>query len=96
MNKLTKAQKRLYDRVKSEGSVLVRELSATENKMGHRLKAKGLLKLDGLISSRGPFNQPSQNVQCWVLTEYDTPAPSKGMVVPAPVEPPCGNRGDND
>jgi len=80
MPKLTKAQQRLYDRVKSEGSVLVRELSAAENKMGHRLKDMRLLKLDGLISSRGPFNQPSQNVQGWVLAEDDTPPPIEGRM----------------
>lgn len=57
MTKLTKAQQRLYDRVKAEGAVLVRELSAAENKTGHKLKDMGLLELDGLISSRGPFNE---------------------------------------
>ena len=72
MTKLTKAQQRLYDRVKAEGAVLVRELSSAENKAGHKLKDMGLLDLDGLISSRGPFNQPSKNDQVWVIAEAIT------------------------
>lgn len=35
----------------------------------------------------------------WYADEYgwpEPPSPSQGMVAPAPVENPCGNRGDND
>lgn len=76
MAKLTKVQQRVYDRVKAEGALLVRELSADENKAAHALKDQGILELDGLIASRGPFNQASQNYQAWVLArEHQEPRP---------------------
>lgn len=72
--KLTKPQAALYERVKA-GGLLMRHLSAAENRMAHRLKDMKLIALDGTISSRGPYNQAAQNDQVWVLYEDKYPSP---------------------
>lgn len=71
---LTKAQAALYERIKTEGALLMRQLSSQENGVAGRLKEKGLLALDGAITSN-IYGGSTLNDFTWVLAEHmATPA----------------------
>ncbi|MBA3038670.1 MULTISPECIES: hypothetical protein [Hyphomicrobiales] len=67
--KLTNAQRRLLDRVKADGGAIRQvDMTAYENRSAHALRERGLLELDGAITSN-IYGGSTYNHFTWVLPE---------------------------